>query len=83
MSGNIGSPKNLRHIHKARTTDREQDGKRKRENKGEGRGGGRRYQGGSATNVRARESAWGNLYQPPEARGRRYGSRTTPDISGG
>jgi len=29
------------------------------------------------------ERARTNLYQPPEARGRRYGSRTTPDISDG
>lgn len=29
------------------------------------------------------ERARANLYQPPEARGRRYGSRTTPDISDG
>lgn len=73
MPGNFGLPKNPRD-----TKESGEEGEREKE-KEKKKDDGRRYQGGSATNERARA----NLYQPPEARGRRYGSRTTPDISDG
>lgn len=73
MPGNFGLPKNPRDMKESGGEGGEREKEKEKKN------GGRRYQGGSATNERARA----NLYQPPEARGRRYGSRTTPDISDG
>lgn len=70
--GNFGLPKNPRD-----TKESEEDGERERKKKKK-KSGGRRYQ-----RRKCNERARANLYQPPEARGRRYGSRTTPDISDG